>query len=211
MRAVATLLNRHDRDAEAIAARHGAQRVFPRIMASRGAPIALPDVQERTLWKRLRWYEAALWLPDRQLLIAPEALGTAGYYCAGDERLAVHPLLRPWPPRLSLAGLHPTVISVGHGRPLTEGADAALQDALRTARRRLPKAWVHAFRTMRARAARRGSPADRSCTWHRLPLGMRPAVSRCGSSSRRRSCRPRAASPGTRPTAAARCGRGCRR
>ena len=40
VRAVATLLNRHDRDAEAIAARHGAPRVFPRIMASRGAPIA---------------------------------------------------------------------------------------------------------------------------------------------------------------------------
>ena len=155
VRAVATLLNRHDRDAEAIAERHGASRVFPRIMASRGAPIALPEVQERTLWKRLRWYEAALWLPDRQLLIAPEALGTAAYYRVGDERLAVHPLLRPWPPRLSLAGLHPTAISVGHGRPLTEGADAALQDALRTARRRLPKSWVHAFRTMRA--ARRPS------------------------------------------------------
>ena len=47
------------------------------------------------------------------------------------------------------------MISVGHGRPLTDGADAALQDALRTARRRLPKAWAHAFRSMRA--ARRAS------------------------------------------------------
>jgi hypothetical protein len=155
VRAVATLLNRHDRDAEAIAERHGAPRVFPRIMASRGAPIELPEVQERTLWKRLRWHEAALWLPDRQLLIAPEALGTAEYYRVGDERLAVHPLLRPWPPRRSLAGLQPRAISVGHGRPLTEGPDAALQDALRTSRRRLPKSWVHAFRTMRA--ARRTS------------------------------------------------------
>jgi hypothetical protein len=155
VRAVVTLLNRHGRDAEAIATRHGAPRVFPRIMASRGAPIARPEVQERTLWKRLRWYEAALWLPDRQLLIAPEALGTAGYYRVDDERLAVHPLLRPWPPRLSLVGLHPAAISVGHGRPLTDGADAALQEALRTSRRRLPRAWAHAFRTMRA--ARRSS------------------------------------------------------
>ena len=76
-------------------------------MASRGAPIARPEVQERTLWKRLRWYEAALWLPERQLLIAPEALGTAGYYRVDGERLSVHPLLRMWPPRLSLVGLPP--------------------------------------------------------------------------------------------------------
>ena len=84
-------------------------------MASRGAPIALPEVQERTLWKRLRWYEAALWLPDRQLLIAPEALGTAGYYRAGRRAARRAPAAAAWPPRLSLAGLHPAVISVGHG------------------------------------------------------------------------------------------------
>ena len=199
VRAVATLLNRHDRDAEAIAARHGAPRVFPRIMASRGAPIALPEVQERTLWKRLRWYEAALWLPDRDLLIAPEALGTAGYYRAGDERLAVAPAAAPV-----------AAAPVAGRAPPDRDQRRARSSADRRGRRRAAGRAAH------------GPPPPAEGVGARLPLdaGRPPrvrvarrgaGVSRCGWSSRRRPCRPRAASPGRGPGAAVRCGCGCRR
>jgi len=142
---IALLMERHRRDAEAIAARHDVAVDGP-----------LPSgIETRRVVRFPGWHEVALWLPARGLLVAADVLGTAGYFVANDaEPLAVHPLIRPFPPRRALAGFAPAAVAVGHGAPVTTGAPQALHDALRTARRRLPAAYRHAWRASRRVRAR---------------------------------------------------------
>jgi hypothetical protein len=136
---------RHRRDADAIAARR-------RIEV--GGPFH-PTIEPRRVVRFPGWHEIALWIPDRRLLVAADVLGTAGYFLAeDDEPLAVHPLIRPFPPRRALRGISPATIAVGHGNPVTEDATAALAEALRTSRRRLPAAYMHAWRMSRRARAR---------------------------------------------------------
>ena len=66
-----------------------------------------------------------------------DALGTVGYFCAPGERIGLHPLVRPFPPR-ALGSRRAGADPVGHGAGVHHDASAALQEALRTARRRLP-------------------------------------------------------------------------
>jgi hypothetical protein len=141
---ITLLMGRHRRDADAIAARH---------RVAVGVPPA-PQIDKRRVVRFPGWHEVALWLPDRRLLVAADVLGTAPYFVASEtERLAVHPLIRPFPPRRALAGLAPAAISVGHGAPVTDDATRALEQALHTARRRLPAAYRRAWRmSRRARA-----------------------------------------------------------
>ena len=80
-----------------------------------------------------------------------EAFGTASYYRAPGERLAVHPLLRVRPPRM-LNGLDPRHVLCGHGEGIHgEQAGEALQEALSTARRRLPSWLPASVRAWRSR------------------------------------------------------------
>jgi hypothetical protein len=153
---VATLLDRHQRDAEQIAARLEVPRLTPRALGGPG--IALPGVEERTVIDRRSWHEALLWLPDRRLLVCPETLGTARFDLGrGGDRLGLHPFARIRPPRAAFAGLDPLVIAVGHGPPLRDGAAEALDRALAHARRDLPLNWARLLaEAVRAwRAARR--------------------------------------------------------
>jgi hypothetical protein len=123
---VLQLLDRHARDCAALAGRLG---VPHHRLAIGEAPFeAIPLVTRR------RWREIALWWPERRVLVCADALGTARYFRAPGERLAVHPLLRLMPPR-RLAGLEPERVLVGHGTGV-EGS--ALRDALRDARLRAP-------------------------------------------------------------------------
>src|SRR5262249_50199770 len=103
---------------------------------------------------RLRrpWREVALWWPGERTLACGDAVGTARYFCAGDERLGVHPLLRLRPPGLDV---HPDVILCGHGPGIFSDADAALREALRTSRRRIPQQAVSAVRAWRSRSGSR--------------------------------------------------------
>ena len=127
---------RHRRDADSIAARH---------RVAVGGPLAAA-IDERRVVRFPGWHETALWLPDRRLLVAADVLGTIGYFLADDdEPIGVHPLVRPFPPRRALRGIAPAAIAVGHGKPVTEDATGALRAALRTARRRLPAAYRHAW------------------------------------------------------------------
>jgi hypothetical protein len=133
---ITLLMDRHRRDADAVAARHG-------VVVGTAVP---PQIEQRRVVRFPGWHEVALWLPDRRLLVAADVLGTAGYFVArDDEPLAVHPLIRPFPPRRALGDLDPLAIAVGHGAPVTAHATEALCDALRTARRRLPAAYRHAW------------------------------------------------------------------
>ena len=128
---VIQLLDRHRRDCVQIAERLDvAHHVVP---AQRLGPFEFLPISSKR-----RWQEVALWWPERRVLACADALGTADYFCAGSERLGVHPVLRFKPPR-QLESLQPGVILCGHGEGVFEGADAALREALSTARRRIPR------------------------------------------------------------------------
>jgi hypothetical protein len=137
---VCTLIDRHARDAEAVAARHGTRRVVPAVLAGKGAPLVVNGVQERVILATLGWNEAALWLPERRLLVCSEAVGSNGAFFLAEpgDKLGLHPLLRLRPPRGALSGLDPLAVAVGHGAPVTDGAAEALERALETARSAVP-------------------------------------------------------------------------
>ena len=130
---VVQLLDRHNRDCAAVARRLGVpHHVVPRVLA--GTPFELrPVVQLR--W----WREAALWWPERRLLLVADAVGTIPFFRAGAEPAGLHPALRLRPPR-SLRGLEPDHLLVGHGEGIHHHP-AALESALRTGRRRIPR-WL---------------------------------------------------------------------
>lgn len=140
---VIQLLDRHARDGARFATRLGvALHVVPSSVSA--TPFEFRPVA-RSRW----WREVALWWPDRRVLACADALGTVPYFCAGPEPVGVHPLLRLRPPR-SLAGLAPEHLLVGHGEGLHgAGTAAAVEDALRHARRRLPRWLVQLPRLVR--------------------------------------------------------------
>ncbi len=135
---ICPLLDRHARDTDALAARLGAPRVEPREL---GSIAAFTGIEAHQLFRARRWDEWALWLPERRLLVVPEALGTLRYFLARPgDRLGMHPLVRLWPPRVALAPFDPETIAVGHGGPVVGGAGIELARTLSRARADLPRA-----------------------------------------------------------------------
>ena len=132
---VIQLLDRHERDSAGFAANFGVPvHVVPESLAA--APFELRPVV-RNRW----WQEVALWWPERRLLVCGDVLGTIPFFRAGGESVGVHPLLRLRPPR-SLRGLSVEHLQVGHGAGLHgDETAAAVEDALRCARRRIPR-WL---------------------------------------------------------------------
>jgi hypothetical protein len=148
--AVVQLLDRHNRDCAAVAERLGVPLHVTPFDGVDGAPFEVIPVV-----RRKRWQEVALWFPAERILAVGDALGTADYYRAGDEPVAVHPLLRLVPPRKAFAGLEPLHVLCGHGQGgHGEGVPDAVREALRTARRRLPHAWLSGFRAALRRRGR---------------------------------------------------------
>lgn len=134
--AVIQLLDRHSRDSTALARRLGVPHRETPFAGVPASPFeVLPVVRRRG------WREVALWWPARRVLACADALGTARYFRAPGERLAVHPLLRLTPPR-RLGAAAPRHLLVGHGEGIHgEDAVAALRKALSSSRRRAPR-WV---------------------------------------------------------------------
>jgi len=138
--AVVQLLDRHERDSAAVAARLGVPRLRMELGAQgeRGRLV-------RIVWNRI-WKEVAFWEPERRVLVVGDALGTVGYFTAPGEAIGVHPFLRLRPPR-DLGKLEPEHILCGHGAGVHgPAAAAALCEALVTSRRRLPRALVSGLR-----------------------------------------------------------------
>lgn len=128
---VVQLLNRHDRDNAAIAARLGVPlHVLPE-EAPEGAPFAVVLLVRNRLW-----HEVAAWFPEQRTLVVGEALGTAQFYRAPEDRVAVAALLRLTPPRKLLA-LEPRHLLVGHGEGVHEEVPAAMRDAVEHSRSRI--------------------------------------------------------------------------
>jgi hypothetical protein len=147
---VLVLVDRHLRDAPALARRHRARLFIP---AGEWRTKTPPDAfrydthiedcpfEFHVLQQRDRqWIERALWWPRRRLLVVPEALGNARYFLSrSQEALAVHPLLRfglGAPKRLHK--LDPQTILVGHGAPVTDNASSALHHSLGTSKSGIP-------------------------------------------------------------------------
>jgi hypothetical protein len=136
---VVQLLDRHKRDCSQVATLLGIPHfAVPDPELPGLEPIVVVDFR----W----WHELAVWVPSRQALVCADALGTAPYFRAPDEMLGVHPLLRLKPPRV-LGRYEPQHVLCGHGGGV-HGPEtpAALREALATARRRLPRAWLSGLR-----------------------------------------------------------------
>jgi len=129
---VLQLLDRHNRDCQAIAARLGVPLLR--------LPAGLPDTPFEVvpMISRRRWREIALWWDDRSALIVAEAVGTSPAFAVGRP-VGVHPMLRLTPPRSQLAAYRPEMLLVGHGMPITSDAAPALDDALARSRSDIPR------------------------------------------------------------------------
>lgn len=146
---VCVLLDRHVRDAGAIARRHGVAVHAPAWMDGVGrsldAPVeplgaAVGGYEVRKLIDNRLWQEAALY--DGATLYVPETLGTAAFFLAPGDRVGVHPALRLFPPG-GLADLDVERLLVGHGRGVFDDAGDAIADALGNARRRAPRVYAN--------------------------------------------------------------------
>jgi len=142
---VLQLLDRHERDCAVWARRLGVEHL--RAWRSGGAPFEVLPVRDRRWWR-----EVALWEPVGRTLVCADALGTIPFFRASGERVGLHPLIRPFPPR-ALRGLEPQRILVGHGEAVTDAAPEALEDTLANARRRLPGALRAAINAVRGGSA----------------------------------------------------------
>ena len=144
---VVQLLDRHPRDGKALAARFGVP--YLRLPASLpGTPFEVVTVVDVPKWREL-----ALWWPERQALVVPEAVGTAPYFKATDQDAGVHMMLRLKPPG-RLRTFAPQHLLVGHGPALHGAAVApALADAVARSRRDLPAVLVKLPRDFRPAAS----------------------------------------------------------
>jgi hypothetical protein len=132
---VIQLIDRHNRDSAALAERLGVPlHVVPPSLP--GTPfLFLPVLRGR--W----WKEVALWWPERRILVCGDALGTHPFFRAGDELAGLHPFFRLKRP-CALVGLDVAHLLVGHGEGIHgETAAVAVEQALRTGRRRFPR-WL---------------------------------------------------------------------
>lgn len=155
---VVITLDRHKRDAQALADRFDVPIHLPdpllEIREALGTSTDSFDrFQRDTGWAarpvvtRRWWREVALIGPEESVIYVPEAVGTAAQFRAPGERLGVHPLLRPLPPRKALGDLDPERIRVGHGTGIGVDGAAALTDALAGARKRAPRAYLNGLRS----------------------------------------------------------------
>jgi hypothetical protein len=139
---VLQLLDRHNRDGAAIAARLGVPH------------LAMPDAVPGSPFEVVRvvdvprWHERALWWPERRALVVAEAIGTGRFYGAGGAAPAgIHLLLRLRPPG-ALRGFAPDHLLAGHGPPL-HGVRAAegVRSAYARTRRDIPRALAAIVRS----------------------------------------------------------------
>jgi hypothetical protein len=144
---VIQLLDRHRRDSAALAWRLGVPLHVTPFDGVPGAPFDPVAIVRQRFWR-----EVALWWPEERVLLCGDALGTVGYFVASGELLGVHPLLRLTPPK-ALARFAPRHVLCGHGEGVHgDEAAPALDEALATARRRFPAAFIPGRRSMQARS-----------------------------------------------------------
>ncbi len=130
---VLQLLDRHNRDSAALAARLGVPHLrLPDSLP--GSPFEVVEVIDVPKWR-----EVALWWPERRALVVAEAVGTGPFFRGDEARAGIHPFLRLRPPKV-LRGYDPQHLLMGHGHTL-HGADAgaALREAYARSLRDIPR------------------------------------------------------------------------
>ncbi|UIP01245.1 hypothetical protein Hbl1158_06915 [Halobaculum sp. CBA1158] len=153
---VVVCLDRHKRDAAAIATRHDVPVYVPDWMTGVATKLDAPVERFGRELGGLRaitirdssippWQEVGLLDEDGGTLYVPESVGTSSYMRTGGETLGVHPMLRLFPPRRALSGLSPERVLCGHGAGVTEGGARALADALDSSRGNAPGLYVKAL------------------------------------------------------------------
>ncbi|MBZ6494558.1 hypothetical protein [Natrinema longum] len=156
---VVVMLDRHKRDAAAIANRHDVPVYVPRffegVSEELDAPVARFDdeladtgLQAFPVVDNRFWQEVALYNPADGTLIVPETVGAADYFLAGDEELGVHPMLRLNPPREALRNVAPERVLVAHGPGVMAAAARPLEDALAGSRKRTPRLYGEMVRAL---------------------------------------------------------------
>ena len=145
---VIQLLDRHNRDCEAVAERLGVRH--------HRLPVRLPDTPFTTfsVIDRPKWREVGLWWPEHRALIVAEAIGTTRQLAVTDTGIAVHPLLRLTPPGSLRKYTEVEHLLPGHGEPL-HAADLGdrIQEALDRSRRDLPRTLTRIPAMIRAARA----------------------------------------------------------
>ncbi len=129
---VLQLLDRHNRDCEAIAQQLGVPLLRLPANGTETPFEVIPVISHRG------WREVALWWAQERALVVAEAVGTAPAFALG-RRVGVHPLLRLTPPRTQLSRFQPDRLLVGHGETIEANADSALSEALAHARGDIPR------------------------------------------------------------------------
>jgi hypothetical protein len=141
---VIQMLDRHNRDCRAIAARLD----VPMLRLPERAPDTPFEVVP--VISRPGWREIALWWPAARALIVAEAVGTAPAFALG-RRAGIHPVLRLTPPRSQLGHYRPALLLVGHGETIESDGAAALDEAMAHSRSDLPRLLPALPRVLRSR------------------------------------------------------------
>ncbi|MFB6156155.1 MAG: hypothetical protein ABEJ22_09685 [Haloferacaceae archaeon] len=156
---VAVLSSHHSRDAEVFAERYGVPVHLPTWMDGvaetvdapverYGAPVGgwgeVGDsgIAVRTVDPTTAWKEAIAYRESTGTLRVPDMLSTVPETTLANERLGCYLFHRLAPPRAAFDDVDPERILLGHGEGIFDDAGAALQSALASARRNLPRALV---------------------------------------------------------------------
>jgi hypothetical protein len=154
---VVVLTNSHGRHADRLAERHDVSVHVPGCFDDPGSDFDTPvqtfddelaDTGFDLVWEKdgSGWKEGALYHPDRRTLVIPDALMTC-LFTSEEGRLEMFPLFRWSPPRQELGSLDVDRILVGHGEPVFDDAQTALDGALAVSRRGVPSAVVRSVPT----------------------------------------------------------------
>ena len=149
-------LDRHERDAAAIANRHDVPVYVPDWMTGVATKLDAPverfgrelgGLQAITIRDSSipPWQEVGLYDEGGGTLYVPESVGTSSYMRTGIETLGVHPMLRLFPPRRALSGLDPERVLCGHGAGVMEEAGRELAAALDSSRGNAPGLYAKAI------------------------------------------------------------------
>ena len=162
------LLDRHNRDCAAVAARLGVpHHVVPDALP--GTPF---DRRFRSSARRW-WREVALWWPERRMLVVADAIGTVPFFRAGGEPVGVHPSCGSRR-RARSRGLGPSTCSSATARACTATATRS-PSRTRCGRARAIPRWLAGVPRI-ARGDSRRSTDERRCSLNARRAARTPAT-----------------------------------